>query len=200
MKQVDDVVVDDDDSHTRLDIDHQQMKEGLKVYDLTFHDDEHNHYKHIINKPSLIINDEYSNIQTHDNNDIKDHKFTIIKYSNDHYQIVQGYMSQQNLINKGYGNADWQRMIDNRYSSCDGFNKDSMNMFLSTLGTFVDNKTVFNTLDHYNMFGMQFEESNGNNYWPSLNYCELVDASIIGCGDRCIANAVEDYIDNYIDE
>lgn len=210
-KEKDDDDDADDDFH-----EHQSMKNGSKLINsstchVTLVNDNYNNDKHIHDKQVVQVDmntidevvDDSNECTTatlnNDFKDIKDHKFTIIKHSNENYQIVQGYITQ-NSINKGYGNSDWQRMVDNKYSSCDGFDKDSMTTFLTTLGTFVDNKTVFSTIDHYNMFGMRLEESNCCDYWPSLSYSELVDSCIIGCGDRCIANAVEDYIDNYIDE
>ena len=210
---------DDDDFHDK----HQSMKNGSKLTNsstchVTLVNDNCNNDKHIHDKKVVhfvmntideVVDDNYkcttttgattSSPQNNVFEDIKDHKFTIIKHSNENYQIVQGYITQ-NSKNKGFGNSDWQKMVDNKYSSCDGFDKESMTTFLTTLGTFVDNKTVFSTIDHYNMFGMRLEESNGCDYWPSLSYSELVDSCIIGCGDRCVANAVEDYIDNYIDE
>lgn len=196
---------DDDDDHNKK---NQSMKTLSKLTKkISCHNN--NHKDTHVQQPNIDMNttdvvdddDECTTTipQNNDFNDIKDHKFTIIKHSNENYQIVQGYITQ-NSMNKGYSNSDWQRMTDNKYSSCDGFNQDLMRIFLSTLGNYVDNKTVFSTRDHYNMFGMRLEESNGGDYWPSLSYSELVDSCIIGCGDRCVANAVEDYIDNYIDE
>lgn len=82
---------------------------------------------------------------------INDHKFTIIKYNNNHYQLVQGYNKQiENNINC-FGLYEWQNM-NNKYSSVNGFTQIELIVFLIQLNSFINNK-IFNINEYEEMFG-----------------------------------------------
>lgn len=125
---------------------------------------------------------------TDDNiNDIEDHVFTIIKHSNDHFQLVQGYIEKSSLENveelhsAGMELRDWQKSASN-FSCRRGFSESSMTKFISHLDQFVEDER-FDSGNHKDMFGIS-PERHHEQYWPSLSFMELADEDIIGCGER----------------
>lgn len=99
-------------------------------------------------------------INTDDDEDnLRDHKFTIIKHSNNHFQIVQGYIGDQEILcanaksrleinNKlqidkpmpfmGQDLREWQSS-DNIYCNRLGFDRETMQGFLVRLKSFASN-------------------------------------------------------------
>lgn len=104
---------------------------------------------------------------------IKDHKFTVIKHTNDRYQIVQGYIPNDNdrrwrsfkvdECNKmhasspftGYDQRSWL-LSGHAYSAQQGFSKTSMVSFLSHLGAFTTGKQ-FDSHSYAQMFGVHVD-------------------------------------------
>lgn len=132
---------------------------------------------------------------------INDHKFTIIKHSNTRFQLLQGHIEQSfecgpnlgtilnipGLDTLGFGLAEWQRH-ESMFSSRHGFAAVDMAVFLISLRKFVENEQ-FDGVDYESMFGVR--PSGGHAYWPALSHRELADSSIVGCGERHYADAVE---------
>jgi hypothetical protein len=156
--------------------------------------------------------------------DIVDHSFVIIKHSNTHFQLVQGYVSDSSTLNSecmmppfmGYNADSWKRS-GNTFSSIDGFHLPKMIQFLVHLRKFTVSDN-FDSAGYYKMFGAQHTDGKSfsiegspppsvmeaesavtddilgkveSNYWPSLYHIELKDSSIIGCGSREMAEAVD---------
>jgi hypothetical protein len=135
------------------------------------------------------------------------------QHSNNHFQLVQGYLAlssdveclskmktdarMSQLSSSGMGLGDWQArgVVYDRnglakplFSSQLGFNRVDMQIFLSLLNGFVINPR-FDSLEYEDMFGVA--HPGGRCYWPALAHRELTDSYIEGHGDRCVANAIE---------
>lgn len=150
-----------------------------------------------------LLDENCSGSKTH----IKDHKFTIIKHANDHFQLVQGYIAQDNssfakyvkgvhpgVHSEGFGLASWQRYGNSVYNNRDGFSRFQMREFLSLLDNFVGNER-FDGNAHETMFGVLPQHQ--YRYWPSFSFRELTDDFIIGCGERPMADSIELFVDSY---
>lgn len=143
---------------------------------------------------------------------IWDHKFAIIKHSNDRFQILQGYIkvdatssdpgattvAPTNILKSGdFGLADWQKS-GLAYSYPDGIDRRCVDTFVEGLERFVQDD-AFNYEEHERLFGVNLrseKDADRGQYWPSLFHCELEDVDIIGYGERPIADAIESYIDS----
>jgi hypothetical protein len=133
---------------------------------------------------------------------VKDHKFTVIKHSNDRFQLVQGYVAesattmnncgQQCIPSKGFDLRRWQES-ENIYSSSNGFNYILMSSFLKGMYNFCEDSS-FDAVGYASLFGVQPE--GGHKYWPSFIYQELTDDVIIGCGERPVADALKMYLND----
>jgi hypothetical protein len=102
-----------------------------------------------------------------DSMNFRDHKFTIIKHSNDRYQVVQGYIKSahdrksfrsgdlrtESFI--GYDARSWM-LSGNDYCSSDGFDRTSMIEFLSHLKAFAEGST-FDPRSYEHMFGVHVD-------------------------------------------
>jgi hypothetical protein len=129
----------------------------------------------------IFINERLAMTTCYNLDAIKDHKFTIIKHSNDDdYQIIQGYRDHHDL--KGWN-------IINNNSKLD------MKTFLRLLQEFGTNRT-FNSSDYNKMFGVMHLKDNESAYWGSFSVEELEDDDIKGSGGREIADQIEVMIDN----
>lgn len=81
------------------------------------------------------------------------------------------------------------------FSSRHGFSGAEMQRFLNLLGDFAANRN-FDAAAYCEMFGVYHDESDGRTYWPSFSSRELSDDSIIGCGDRFMAESMNHYIND----
>jgi hypothetical protein len=137
---------------------------------------------------------ESHNVDDQMKNSVGDHKFTLIKHSNQHYQLIQGYIATSYVENgvkfrsKGLDLHNW-RMKGSKYSKIEGFCYEMMRNFLGELCHFVEDNT-FNAHRHENMFGVkpygQYLDS-----WPALSHVELHDQDIFGCGERSYVEYIE---------
>lgn len=122
---------------------------------------------------------------------VGDHVFTIIKHSNSHFQMVQGYLEQQyysselrvDVSSPGMNLVDW-RKSGSQYSTHRGFSEDIMLSFCESLDRFVRDPR-FDSKQHKQMFGVT-PKGNDAAYWPSFNFMELCDHHIEGCGERSL--------------
>lgn len=100
-----------------------------------------------------------------DSLNFRDHKFTIIKHSNNRYQIVQGYLPSRHDRCRsahtkdfdkncflGYDARSWM-MSGHSYSSSDGFDRSKLTEFMSHLHQFASGDK-FEPLSYENMFGV----------------------------------------------
>lgn len=81
------------------------------------------------------------------------------------------------------------------YSSSEGFSKILMISFLQSMDNFVNNSD-FDAIEYEEMFGIR--PAGGEIYWPSFYYKEILDAQIIGCGEKPLADAIELAIDSHV--
>lgn len=116
---------------------------------------------------------------------VKDHQWVIIKHSNDHFQLVQGYLN-------GYCLSRWQEKRQ-LYASRHGFSSTHMAAFLDRL-QHVCRSPLFDAQSYQSLFGVLHQESYGKEVWPSLSFRELNDDSIVGYGDRVVARKVHEGI------
>jgi hypothetical protein len=122
---------------------------------------------------------------------IQDHKFSLIKHDNSRFQIVQGYIaSQLDDTCLGFGLCEWQES-GHFYASADGFDKTKMTIFLKSMENFCTNDATFDSKNYASMFGVQPKVSEGKKYWPSFSFQEVTDDLIIGHGEKPIADALE---------
>ncbi len=93
---------------------------------------------------------------------VKDHKWAIIKYNSNHFQVIQGYKSEHEHEHDhdqgydqgssgggsdGYSLCDWQSkqsVLINKFASRNGFDKKQMMKFLSYLDNFASGITPHN--------------------------------------------------------
>lgn len=146
---------------------------------------------------------------------IGDHKYVLIKHTNDCFQLVQNYISNSSDCDSSafatmLGTLPTRRNAltlrawqDSRhsFSSPQGFNKQTMQSFLSFLGRFSrGGEAGFSTSEHEEMFGVRLDECSSSKeigegeeadgtlpYWPSVSFRELDDDCIQGSGSRCMA-------------
>jgi len=125
--------------------------------------------------------------------DLSDHKFTLIKHSNEHFQLVQGYMkgSGKESDRLGLGLKSCQEHTSNAFASQAGFSKRGMKSFLSKLKHFVEDD--FFCRDNYHaLFGVDLlNEGIDRAYWPSVSHTELLDGNIKGGGERTVGDLLE---------
>jgi hypothetical protein len=137
---------------------------------------------------------------------IGDHKFSLIKHDNNHFQLIQGYkcQSQEDCISsssrsssydciesEGFHLSSWQSS-KHAYSSSDGFQRSTMQVFLDSLADFIRNSR-FDGENHEECFGVK--PRSGMIFWPSFSFRVLDDSLIIGCGEKPLANALEQFVD-----
>ena len=130
----------------------------------------------------IFINEKLAMTTSYNLDAIKDHKFTIIKHSNDDddYQIIQGYRDHHDL--KGFN------LINNK-------SKLTLETFLALLNEFGSNRS-FNSNNYNRMFGVNLEKDNDQHCWTSFSVEELEDDDIQGSGGREVATEIELMIDN----
>ena len=121
---------------------------------------------------------------------VHDHKFTLLKHTNDNYQMLQGYVAQENTSSDGFGLREWQ-LSGNRYASCNGFSLLEMNSFFEYLSGFASND-AFDDIGYNAMFGVSLP--GGGSYWPTISHTELQDSDIVGSGYRQMADSMEEEI------
>ena len=142
------------------------------------------------------------------NNNINDHKFTIIKHSNTSFQLIQGYIAdtQSNFndsmnqfksiqIGGGFG----MLLSQQKYHSLT-----QILQFMCLLQYFLENNK-FNSNNYFEMFqvymnySIETNNNNETNYIPSFSYTELTDSCIIGSGFRPMADSIETFINQKIE-
>lgn len=116
---------------------------------------------------------------------IKDHKFVIIKHSNQHFSISQNYIAGQARLEQRL--EDWYVDTNTIFSSREGFDKGTMENFLSRLFSFASSQK-FSSVNNFHMFGVLHTRGDGETYWPSVSHREIHDSVIFGYGHRCMAN------------
>ena len=124
---------------------------------------------------------------------IGDHKFVLIKHTNDNFQLVQNYRADPSLNRKAMNLRDWQKS-QHPYSPRGGFDRKSMQLFLEDLLAFSSaGPGGFCTKLHASLFGVKLIDRNAGlrSYWPSVSFSELTDDCIHGSGHRCMANQLE---------
>jgi hypothetical protein len=125
--------------------------------------------------------------------DIKDHQWTIIKHGDDSFQVVQGYMDDNDTttMSKGCCLSSWQNHPQpGRFASRHGFSAAELTVFCGGIRRFAISP-CFDALSYQQLFGMWHPASNGVAVWPSVSFRELDDDSIEGYGDRFAAHSVE---------
>ena len=116
---------------------------------------------------------------------VKDHQFAIIKYSNESFKVLQGYIG---LDRKqiGFGLSEWQ---DSANQFATRFQKSQLLDFIAGLTTFCRSK--FNAESYFDLFGVYECSSSGKDVSTSVSFRELDDDSIIGNGNRYYAHKIE---------
>ena len=130
-------------------------------------------------------------------NALNDHKFIVIKHSNDHFQILQNYIdysgNSSSIPRPSMNLNQWQSHKFNQFSSKSGFNIATMSAFLSYLFSFAS-ESLFSSDNYYEMFGVNVAGGVGRNeYWPSVSYREIDDDVVHGNGHRCMANDLTNF-------
>jgi len=125
--------------------------------------------------------------------DIMDHKFTLIKHSNERFQILQGYVNTPE-VTSGFGLTDWYKMKHISHSNPAGFNLAVMETVFTKLEHFASDE-LFDAQIYEELFGVHIKGGDGMSYWPSFYHRELLDDNIIGCGERDLADNLELYMD-----
>lgn len=134
---------------------------------------------------------------THCEDNIKDHKFTLIKFSNTRFQMLQGYISFSKSENShsdstasfdGFNLRSWQA-TGHKYAR--GFGREPLTVFLKGLETFATGHN-FDKENYYDLFNVHHSNSNDDGeFWPSVSHIELTDEFIIGCGERDMSEAID---------
>jgi hypothetical protein len=85
---------------------------------------------------------------------ISDHSFTLVKHTNFHFRLVQGYVSSPDAAASfaGFDSKSFQQS-GNVYSSKDGFHLKEMNCFLKHLQCF-STSVSFDAIGYAHMFGV----------------------------------------------
>lgn len=130
---------------------------------------------------------------------VADHKFSLVKHSNTHFQLIQGHIPVTDLSD-GFGQGAWERS-GHEFSGSGGFGVPDMERFLDRLQDFGRADTL-DTAGYRAMFGVQLGEparldlklglgSTLGRVWTSLYHTELTDDCIIGCGYRDLSEMLE---------
>lgn len=130
-----------------------------------------------------------------------DHKFVIVKHSNDNFQLLQNYIRGSDSSGgsrEALSLRAWQASR-HPFSSLDGFGRPEVGDFLALLASFADGGSgaAFCPKTHEDMFGVRLNVGKGDGgerseYWPSLSYTELGEEHIKGSGSRCMAHQLEE--------
>jgi hypothetical protein len=170
--------------------------------------------------PHLGRNKSTKEEEIEDAMNIKDHQFSIVKHTNESFQIVQGYIgsshgnhsnrnsisneeqTSSNDIHGGYCLSSWQSQPtadrshgERRFASRNGFHRNEMKCFFDKLGMFTL-ESNFNAANYEVLFGVYHKSSSENAVWPSFSFRELEDESIIGNGERFIATQWNAFLDD----
>ena len=118
---------------------------------------------------------------------LKDHKFALIKHTNDSFVISQNYIKGRARL--GMSLADWHGSSSTAFSSKDSFNRIVCATFLSSLGAFANN-SHFDAKNFASLFGVEHTRCAGVAVSTSVSHREIKDEQILGCGNRDSCDAL----------
>lgn len=118
---------------------------------------------------------------------IKDHKFVLVKYDNNNFQLLQNYIAGRER--KGINLIDWQTSTNTEFSSPTSFYRDSMKSFLGHLKAFATGES-FDNQNYMAMFGVLHSRGSNASYMSGVSHTEIDDDCIIGSGFRCMADDI----------
>jgi hypothetical protein len=151
----------------------------------------HNTHELLVNPQVDHIGMDQAGYDENNKQRIGDHVFTLIKHSNVHFQMVQGYIEQNyystdlcsDVHSPSMDLSGWRR-THSAYASHAGFSLQSVQNICVSLNRFA-NDSYFDSNGHNSIFGVK-PQGNRQLYWPSFNFIELGDHHIDGCGERSL--------------
>jgi len=130
------------------------------------------------------------NYGSNDIQELNDHKFTLIKHSNEQYQLVQGYVAGSGRqTHEGFGLLSHQASLTNEFASSTGFERNGVKRLLSYLTKFIEDDR-FSSKNYEDAFGV-YLKGGGEEYYPTITHRELLDGDIKNGGEREIGELLE---------
>ena len=119
---------------------------------------------------------------------LNDHKFTIIKYSNENFRLIMGHINTHNNSDHTIGAIDNSigltayKLKPNSFNDIAGFNKNSMRDFVNLLEIYIRGD-AFDNRNYKEMFAVTTTNNPEHNlYMPSFYHFELMDSALSGYG------------------
>lgn len=119
---------------------------------------------------------------------LNDHKFTIIKYSNENFRLIMGHIDTHSNSDLTIGTIDNSigltayKLKPNKFNDIAGFNKNSMCDFVNLLEIYVRGD-IFDNRNYKEMFAVTTSNYPEHNlYMPSFYHFELMDSALSGYG------------------
>jgi len=120
---------------------------------------------------------------------LNDHKFTIIKYSNENFRIVMGHINTHasshhtvDAVDNSIGLNAYKLKNRNSYNDVAGFNKNLMRDFIDLLEIYIRGD-MFDNRNYKEMFSVTTTYNHEHDlYMPSFYHFELLDSALSGYG------------------